>query len=302
MGARLEQRPALALAETRPEARRCGRVVARAGEQPHRQTVGLDLGLLEHARVAPELLRQPAIDPRRVEPCAVAQDIVRQFVRDRRCEFFVVGRKFDESLVDEHHASVGDGAGFLVRLDAKVAGASGFGHDADRAPRAGAKRQRGIGGQRREVSFDCGDPRKGVIAATVGDGRFANSGHRCTDADPRRCGRRCGRQRGDEGMCPIIGAIDAERLVAPVLVVKTRVAPDPAELRLAHRAPGGVFSRQAKTDRRHARLRRRQRGIGRWLGGRRHRRRGYRQHQGSQDSSGAAQHRPSPIKARLSRP
>src|SRR3546814_8793866 len=49
----------------------------------------------------------------------------------------------------------------------------------------------------------------------------------------------------------------------PRLVIKARVAPDPAELRLACRAPGGVFGRQAKSDRRHARFRRRQRGIGR---------------------------------------
>src|SRR3546814_1563831 len=74
VGARLEQRPALALAEPRPEARRGGGIIARPGEQPHRQAVGLDLGLLEHARVAAELLRESAIDPGGVEPRAAAQD------------------------------------------------------------------------------------------------------------------------------------------------------------------------------------------------------------------------------------
>src|SRR3546814_2753570 len=76
-------------------------------------------------------------------------------------------------------------------------------------------------------------------------------------------------------------SMDAERLGSLVRVVKARVAPDPAELRLACGAPGSVFGRQAKSDRRHARFRPRQRGIGRRFGGRwfsgRHRRRGYRQ-------------------------
>src|SRR3546814_3965077 len=98
-------------------------------------------------------------------------------------------------------------------------------------------------------SSDLGDPRKGMVAHAVGDRRLADPRDGRADADSHRCGRRCRRQRGNEGMGMVGCAIDAERLGALVRVVKARVAPDPAELRLACGAPGSVFGRDRKSTR-----------------------------------------------------
>src|SRR3546814_19832196 len=78
--------------------------------------------------------------------------------------------------------------------------------------------------------FDRGDPRKGMVAHAVGDRRLADPRDGRADADSHRCGRRCRRQRGNEGMGMVGCAIDAERLGALVRLVKARAAPAPAEM------------------------------------------------------------------------
>src|SRR3546814_14091913 len=85
------QHRAAAGSEASPEAHSRLRIVAGAAHQPHRQPVGLDLGLAEQPGAAAETLEQPAVDVGGVEPLAVAEDIVRQFVRHRGGQRVAIG-------------------------------------------------------------------------------------------------------------------------------------------------------------------------------------------------------------------
>src|SRR3546814_2144359 len=69
-----------------PEGESDMRVIVRVGEERDRQDIGLQFRLPEIADIAADTRQQAIIYPFCLQPLAVAQDIMRQFVRDRRSE------------------------------------------------------------------------------------------------------------------------------------------------------------------------------------------------------------------------
>jgi|GEM_PF-6385425 len=119
-----------------------------------------------------------------------------------------------------------------------------------------------IGGPRRKLRFDRRDPRERMVAFAVGNGGKVDRLDRIADPQPGGGRGRTRRDGGKEGVACIVRVISRQRLGAAVGVVQARIAPYPPELRLPHRAPGGVCGRQAKADRRDTRFGRGERGIG----------------------------------------
>src|SRR3546814_4700228 len=81
------------------------RVIVRVGEERDRQDIGLQFRLPEIAGIAADTRQQAIIYPFCLQPLAVAQDIMRQFVRDRRSNpLWIIG---EETATDLHQLTIG---------------------------------------------------------------------------------------------------------------------------------------------------------------------------------------------------
>src|SRR3546814_5863698 len=88
-----------------PEGESDMRVIVRVGEERDRQDIGLQFRRPEIADIATDTRQQAIIYPFCLQPLAVAQDIMRQFVRDRRSNpLWIIG---EETATDLHQLTIG---------------------------------------------------------------------------------------------------------------------------------------------------------------------------------------------------
>ena len=217
------------------EAQRRVRIIAGIGEQPGHEAVGLTLG---HADV-------PPFASARIEPVGVPQKVVRQFVRDRGCEFIFAIAEPGEVAPDQHPPSIGDSA---LACDDFEPAATGS-HAGDVPPAAVLERQFdfAIGGKRCFDDIVQPDQPAPVVRGFGGDvgnvysidGRDLIAGTQARGVGRRAGGRRlhCHRAGQAESRADSIGPR-----------ICSRVEQQQADRRARLVAEGGIATAETPTD------------------------------------------------------
>ena len=265
MRAAAEQAAVDVAAMVPPEPHRDRRIVAGVAKQVEAEQIGILLGPLEQPRVATDLGKQPAADLRGIQPVAMMQDVVRQFVCDDHRDL-VVGIAFEEAHAELDDVAIGRRRHLGAKQHLEIAAASRRGPDGQRARRSTADQlhdQRPRRGKRRNSRGHRIAPAAGRRPARLGscDRHAVDRHQRIVRADARdsRRRRRDDRLNGDR---PFESEHRSGR-IAQRRIVLTEVVQSPSRRRRQFATERGVGRRQPIGDRRHALIDRAQGGEGR---------------------------------------